>query len=92
MQLRRLRGIGVLEFSVTNKEGKFYWTQKRISKGGKGRIFRANIEMPNGESAASRSDIEMLFSGLPEAIDLESTKVLKPCSGLIVVTLQLGIL
>lgn len=57
--------------SVNRKEGKFYWTQKGLSKGGKGRIFRANIEMPDGQNAASRSDIELLFSGLPEPIDLE---------------------
>jgi DNA-binding beta-propeller fold protein YncE len=57
--------------SVNKKEGKFYWTQKGLSKGGKGRIFRANLEMPKGEDASNRSDIELLFSGLPEPIDLE---------------------
>src|SRR6185295_5994269 len=34
-------------------------------------IFRANIEIPRGETAANRSDIELLFDGLPESIDLE---------------------
>lgn len=57
--------------SVNRKEGTFYWTQKGLSKGNKGRIFRANIEMPKGENASNRSDIELLFSGLPEPIDLE---------------------
>jgi len=57
--------------SVNKKEGKFYWTQKGLSKGGKGRIFRANLEMPKGDDASNRSDIELLFSGLPEPIDLE---------------------
>jgi len=51
--------------------GKFYWTQKGPDKGGRGRIFRANVETPAGESAANRSDIEVLFDGLPEPIDLE---------------------
>lgn len=57
--------------TVDVKAGKFYWSQKRPSKGGKGRIFRANIAMPPGETAETRSDIEVLFEGLPEPIDLE---------------------
>jgi hypothetical protein len=57
--------------SVNKVEGKFYWTQKGPSKGGMGRIFRANIQMPKGQSAANRTDIELLFSGLPEPIDIE---------------------
>ena len=50
---------------------KIYWTQKGPDKGGKGRIFRANLEIPDGESPATRSDIEVLFDHLPEPIDLE---------------------
>ena len=38
---------------------------------GLGRIFRASIDMPKGESAARRTDIEVLFDRLPEPIDLE---------------------
>jgi hypothetical protein len=36
-----------------------------------GRILRANIEIPKGKTAANRTDIEVLFDGLPEPIDLE---------------------
>jgi hypothetical protein len=50
---------------------KFYWTQKGPDDAGLGRIFRANIDMPKGESATNRSDIEVLFDRLPEPIDLE---------------------
>jgi hypothetical protein len=53
------------------ERAKIYWTQKGQEKGDQGRIFRANIEIPNGETAADRSDIEVLFDGLPEPIDLE---------------------
>ena len=53
------------------KRGKVYWTQKGPSKGNKGSLRRANIEIPNGETAAQRSDIEVLYKGLPEPIDLE---------------------
>jgi len=48
-----------------------YWTQKGPDNAGLGRIFRANIEIPNGETAANRRDIEVMFDGLPEPIDLE---------------------
>jgi hypothetical protein len=57
--------------SVNHKEKKFYWTQKGLSKGGKGRIFRAGMDMPKGQNASTRTDIETLFTGLPEPIDLE---------------------
>ena len=48
-----------------------YWTQKGPANAGKGRIFRAKIDIPKGETAANRTDIETLFDGLPEPIDLE---------------------
>jgi hypothetical protein len=51
--------------------GKFYWTQKGGDDAGVGRIFRAGIDMPRGENPAERSDVELLFDGLPEPIDLE---------------------
>jgi len=51
--------------------GKLYWTQKGSDNAGEGRIFRANIEIPKGQSAANRTDIELLYDGLPEPIDLE---------------------
>jgi sugar lactone lactonase YvrE len=38
---------------------------------GHGRIFRAAIDMPQGQTAANRRDIELLFGGLPEPVDLE---------------------
>jgi hypothetical protein len=48
-----------------------YWTQKGPDNAGLGRIFRASVEIPNAETAATRTDIEVLFDGLPEPIDLE---------------------
>ena len=48
-----------------------YWTQKGPDNGDRGRIFRAGIEIPKGETAANRSDIEVFFDRLPEPIDLE---------------------
>jgi len=43
--------------TVDPERGKVYWTQKGPTKGGSGRIFRANIEIPKGETPANRSDI-----------------------------------
>ncbi|KAH9832796.1 YWTD domain-containing protein [Teratosphaeria destructans] len=57
--------------AVDAKHGKFYWTQKGPSKGGQGRISRANIELPADQTAQSRHDLELLFENLPEPIDLE---------------------
>ena len=50
---------------------KLYWTQKGPDNAGKGRIFRANVEIPKGQSSGNRTDIEVLFDGLPEPIDLD---------------------
>jgi len=57
--------------TVDPDRGKFYWTQKGPANAGKGRIFRAKIDIPKGETPANRTDIEVLFDGLPEPIDLE---------------------
>ncbi|GKZ32862.1 hypothetical protein AbraIFM66950_002506 [Aspergillus brasiliensis] len=57
--------------TLDRKNGHVYWTQKGPSKAGKGRIFRAGLEMPAGQTADSRSDIELVLEGLPEPIDLE---------------------
>jgi hypothetical protein len=51
--------------------GKVYWTQKGNDNGGEGRIFRANLEIPKGQTPANRNDIELLFVNLPEPIDLD---------------------
>jgi DNA-binding beta-propeller fold protein YncE len=51
--------------------GKLYWTQKGPDNAGKGRLFRAGIEVPGGQTASDRADIEVLYHGLPEPIDLE---------------------
>jgi hypothetical protein len=51
--------------------GKVYWTQKGPDNAGQGRIFRANLEIPKGQTPANRKDIELLFDGLPEPIDLD---------------------
>src|SRR6266478_1118239 len=51
--------------------GKVYWTQKGGDNEGKGRIFRANLEIPPGQTPANRRDVELLYDGLPEPIDLD---------------------
>jgi hypothetical protein len=51
--------------------GAIYWTQKGGDNAGEGRIFRAGIDIPRGQAAADRGDIELLYDALPEPIDLE---------------------
>jgi hypothetical protein len=57
--------------TIDPKRQQIYWSQKGPDKGGQGRLFRAGIEIPKGETAANRSDIEVFFDHLPEPIDLE---------------------
>ena len=57
--------------TVDPKRGQIYWTQKGEDNAGVGRILRAGIDIPKGETAADRSDVEVFFNGLPEPIDLE---------------------
>src|SRR5713101_1249233 len=53
------------------ERGKVYWTQKGPEKAGQGRIFRANLEIPKGQTPTNRQDIEVLYNNLPEPIDLD---------------------
>lgn len=57
--------------AVDAEKGKIYWTQKGPSKAGKGRLFSANMEIPQGERPGSRSDVKVVMKDLPEPIDLE---------------------
>ncbi len=50
---------------------KLYWTQKGNDNAGQGRIFRAGLEIPKGQTPANRQDIEVLYDRLPEPIDLD---------------------
>src|SRR3984957_4856501 len=57
--------------TIDPKFRKIYWTQKGPDNAGEGRIFRANLEIPKGQTPANRKDIELLYENLPEPIDLE---------------------
>ncbi len=57
--------------TIDPKRGQIYWTQKGPDNAEKGRLFRAGIEIPKGQTAANRTDIELWFDHLPEPIDLE---------------------
>jgi DNA-binding beta-propeller fold protein YncE len=51
--------------------GHVYWTQKGSDNAGQGRIFRAGIDIPKGQTPSTRNDIELLYDALPEPIDLD---------------------
>jgi hypothetical protein len=57
--------------TVDPRRRQIYWTQKGPDNAGLGRILRAGMDLPKGEDAASRTDIEVWFDDLPEPIDLE---------------------
>jgi DNA-binding beta-propeller fold protein YncE len=50
---------------------KLYWTQKGGDNAGEGRILRANLDIPTGQTPTNRTDIELLYDKLPEPIDLD---------------------
>ena len=50
---------------------KVYWTQKGADNAGEGRMFHAGIDVPAGQTASNRADVEVLYDGLPEPIDLD---------------------
>jgi hypothetical protein len=57
--------------TLDHAKGQIYWTQKGADNAGQGRILRAGIDIPAGQTAANRQDIEIWLDGLPEPIDLE---------------------
>ena len=57
--------------TIDPKRSQIYWTQKGPENGELGRIFRAGIDLPWGESPDERTDIEVFYDRLPEPIDLE---------------------
>jgi hypothetical protein len=52
--------------AVDEEHGLLYWTQKGPANGNDGRIFRTSLNAPVGER-----EIEVLWSELPEPIDVE---------------------
>jgi hypothetical protein len=68
---RRDQTKGCVGIAVDPQRRQIYWTQKGGDNAGVGRILRAGIDIPKGETATDRSDIEVFFNGLPEPIDLE---------------------
>jgi hypothetical protein len=57
--------------TIDPQREQIYWSQKGPDNAGLGRISSTNTEIPRGETATNRTDIEVLFDGLPEPIDLE---------------------
>jgi hypothetical protein len=65
---KRRHCVGV---AIDPENGYLYWTQKGKPNGNEGRILRAGLEALTGMDPAGRPDVEVLFDGLPEPIDLE---------------------
>ena len=65
---KRRHCVGV---AIDPAGGLLYWTQKGRPDGDEGRILRAPLDLPAGADPSNRNDVEVLFDGLPEPIDLE---------------------
>jgi hypothetical protein len=61
----------IVGVAIDEANGHIYWSQKGSSEGGNGKIFRAGLRVPDGETAEDRGDIELLWDHLPAPIDLE---------------------
>lgn len=57
--------------AVDPSAGQLYWTQKGAAKAGQGRIRRISLQREDTAWPVSEQEIETLWSGLPEPIDLE---------------------
>jgi DNA-binding beta-propeller fold protein YncE len=57
--------------AVDSDAGKLYWSQKGGDNAGEGRILRADLDIPRGQTPSGRTDIELLYDKLPEPIDLD---------------------
>ena len=57
--------------AIDTAKGHIYWTQKGGDDAGQGVIKRCGINLPAGQTPSDRKDVEVLFSSLPEPIDLE---------------------
>jgi sugar lactone lactonase YvrE len=68
---RRDQSRWCVGITIDPERKQIYWTQKGPDNGNQGRLLRAGLEIPRGETAANRSDIEVFFDHLPEPIDLE---------------------
>jgi hypothetical protein len=61
----------IVGVAVDEANGYIYWSEKGSAEGGDGKILRAGLEIPEGQTAENRDDIEVLWDNLPAPIDLE---------------------
>jgi hypothetical protein len=57
--------------AVDHEWDDIYWTQKGPDNGNVGKLYRAKIDIPPGETPDARTDVELIVDRLPEPIDLE---------------------
>lgn len=57
--------------AVDVERGHLYWSQKGPAKGGRGRILRTRLPGSSDDAPVAAEEHELLWSGLPEPIDLE---------------------
>jgi hypothetical protein len=68
---RKIETKWCVGIAVDPDRGHIYWTQKGPDNADVGQLLRAGIEIPKGQTASTRKDIEVLYDRLPEPIDIE---------------------
>lgn len=61
----------IVGVALDEKNQQIYWSLKGSPEGGDGKILRAGLEIPAGQTAQDRTDIEVVWKDLPAPIDLE---------------------
>jgi hypothetical protein len=57
--------------AIDTAGGYFYWTQKGDDNGHTGTLRRAHLAMPDGDTPAMRSDVEILYQALAAPCDMD---------------------
>ena len=68
---RKNLALWCVGISLDTAKGHIYWTQKGGDNAGQGTLNRMGINLPARATPSTRKDVEVLFSGLPEPIDID---------------------
>ena len=68
---RKNLALWCVGIALDTAKGHIYWTQKGGDNAGQGTLNRMGINLPAGATPTTRKDVEVLFSGLPEPIDID---------------------
>lgn len=68
---RKNPALWCVGIALDTAKGHIYWTQKGGDNAGQGTLNRMGLNLPAGATSTTRKDVEVLFSNLPEPIDID---------------------